>query len=414
MSRNFLFHLHPLKVTRRVLHPVATLGLGLITLTSFLVLVASGALLMIYYVPTPEGALASMQDIQYAVAYGAFVRGLHRLAAHVMVFAAFAHMGRVCFTSAYHGRPINWFVGLVLLALTLGLAFTGYLLPWDQLAFWAVRVSTNLADHVPLIGVSLKRLLLGGDQVGAAALNRFYMLHVALLPGLIFCLIAYHLWRIRSDGGLARSLEMDEAKEEVPAWPHLILREAVVAICVVTILFLLAISIDFPLGGFPDAHHPSNPEKTPWYFLGLQEMVSYSAIVGGFIFPGLLFLVLAALPFVDREPVGVGRWFGAPKGRTVAVVSTIVALVCVVLFEALFLKASSATWISDLLNPATCMLLAAVSMGLVSGRLTRSLRNGILSCVLVLFVALIGFTFVAWCRGPGWVFYWPWEAWPGV
>ncbi len=129
MRRNFLFHIHPVRVATRTLDPTATLGLGVMTLTLFGVLAASGVLLMIYYVPTPGEAYSSIQDIEYAVTFGGFLRALHRWAGHAMVLTAFLHLLRVAFTGAYFRRELNWTIGLGLFLLTLGLAFTGYLLP---------------------------------------------------------------------------------------------------------------------------------------------------------------------------------------------------------------------------------------------------------------------------------------------
>jgi cytochrome b-561 len=418
MRRNFLFHLHPVLVAVRTLEPTATLGLGLMTLALFLVLAASGVLLMVYYVPTVLEAYTSTQDLQYAVAFGPFVRALHRWAGHAMVLTAFLHFLRVFFTGAYFRREFNWTIGVGLLLLTLGLAFTGYLLPWDQLSFWAVSVSANLLDYVPWIGGASKRALLGGREVGQAALIRFYTLHVAFLPGLVLGLLVLHVWRIRKDGGLAREPADQEHLRTLPAWPHLLLREAILIVVLVTVLCLVATLVPAPLGGPPDMHNPSNPEKTPWYFLWVQEMVSYSAPVGGFLFPGLLLAGLLLLPFLEREPGGAGKWFGGPDHRVAVGVSTGVALCGLVLFEWVFMQQGVAAWLAskpplvrDLLNPATGMLVLAAVHFLATGILARSTRTAFLAAVAVLLVAGIGFTLVAWCRGPMWIFFWPWEEW---
>jgi quinol-cytochrome oxidoreductase complex cytochrome b subunit len=419
MRRNFLFHLHPVRVAAQTLKPTTTLGLGVITLTLFLVLAVSGVLLMVYYVPTPGEAYNSAQDLQYAVTFGAFVRALHRWAGHAMVLTASLHLLRIFFTGAYFRRELNWTLGLGLYLLTLGLAFTGYLLPWDQLSFWAVSVSASLLDYIPWIGGSLKRILLGGDAVGPAALIRFHMLHVAFLPGLMVGLILLHLWRIRKDGGLAREPEKGpEALPTLPAWPHLVLREAILIIVVLTLLCLVATFVSAPLGAPPDIHNPSNPEKTPWYFLWIQEMVSYSAPVGGFIFPGFLLVSLFLLPFLEREPDGVGRWFGLPGKRVAVGVSIVLALCLFVLFEWVFMQQEVVSWLAarppllrDLLNPASGMLLVGILHFVTTGILTGSTRAAYLAVVAVLVVAVIGFTLVAWCRGPMWIFFWPWEEW---
>jgi len=152
MRRNFLFHIHSVKVTQRALRFATTGGLGLISAVLFGLLAGSGLLLMVYYVPTPEQAYGSMLDIEHAVSLGSFMRTLHRWAAHALVLTACLHLLRVAAAAAYRDRELNWFFGLGMLLLTLFLSFTGYLLPWDQRAYWAVTVSANMADHLPLIG----------------------------------------------------------------------------------------------------------------------------------------------------------------------------------------------------------------------------------------------------------------------
>jgi quinol-cytochrome oxidoreductase complex cytochrome b subunit len=420
MRRSFVFHLHPAQVTDRALLGSATLGLGIITLTLFAVLAVTGVLLMLYYVPTPEKALFTTRDIQHAVAFGGLVRALHRWAAHGMVLTAFLHLLRVCLTGAYIRREQNFLIGVGLLLLTLCLAFTGYLLPWDQLSYWAVTVSANLLDHIPLAGPVLKRLLLGGDSVGGPALVRFYTLHVALLPGLLFVFIIFHLWRLRKDGGLARPVT-SRSPEMLPAWPHLVLREAVVALAALTAVALVALAVEAPLGASPDVHHPSNPEKTPWYFLFLQEMVSYSAPLGGFVFPGALLLGLLLLPFLDRGEAHAGLWLGAPRERAAFVVSLVSGAAVFAILEAAFLGLGMTAWLAaasplvrDLVNPAAGMMLVSVVSFFAGGALTGTIRGAVLSALAVVLVAMAGFTFMGVCRGPGWIFYWPFEAWPDV
>jgi quinol-cytochrome oxidoreductase complex cytochrome b subunit len=417
----FLLHLHPPRVTRRALHPLTTLGFGFLALVLFLVLGVTGILLMLYYVPTTRGALPSTQDIQYAVTYGDMVRALHRYAAHAMVFVVFCHLLRVFFTAAYHKRALNWTIGIVLFGCTLGLAFTGYLLPGDQLSYWAVVVSTNLLDHLPGLGPLLKRLLLGGAEMGDPALIRFYTLHVALLPSLMGGLIILHLWRIRKDGGLALDPRQKPLEETVPAHPHLTFREGAIALSMLAALMLLAAVVSAPLGGAPDMHQPSNPEKTPWYFLSLQEMVSYSAMVGGFVVPLLLLLLLILLPHLDRDAEHVGAWFGSGKERRIALVTLIVAAALFIGLEWLFLRPDTATrlvtapvWVRDLVNPATGMLVVATAAAAISKRVVGTTRAAVLSGGVALAVGIVGFTIIGWCRGPGWVFYWPWEEWPHV
>jgi quinol-cytochrome oxidoreductase complex cytochrome b subunit len=205
---SFAVHLHPPVVRARTLRAATTFGLGLAAAFLGVLLLATGALLMFYYVPTPTGAHASLQDLQAVVPFGAFLRSLHRVAAHAMVVVVALHLARVLLHEAdAPPRAVNAWVGLGLLLCTLGLSFTGYLLPWDQRAFWACTVGADLASAVPGIGPKVRLFLLGGDTVGGPALLRFYALHVAALPVLGALLTGYHVWRIRKDGGLAQPAE---------------------------------------------------------------------------------------------------------------------------------------------------------------------------------------------------------------
>jgi len=198
---NFFLHVYPVKVDRRVLRMRSTFRLGFISSVLFLVLWVSGLYLMFFYRPSVPDAYFSMHTLSTSVAFGQFVRNIHRWSAHLMVFVVFLHLMRVFYSGAYkHPRQFNWLVGVVLLVLTLGLSFTGYLLPWDQLSFWAITVGTNIAGYVPLLGDHARQILLGGPEVGGAALLRFYVLHIYVLPSLVVLLLGVLIWRVRKDG----------------------------------------------------------------------------------------------------------------------------------------------------------------------------------------------------------------------
>ncbi len=208
--KNFFLHWFPNKSLKKSLSWGYSFWLGTVSLSLFIILFISGIILMFFYVPSIERAYWSVKDIEYAISYGWFLRGIHRNAAHLMVAVVFFHMVRVFLTGAYRSafkglgfREINWLVGVALLLLTLLFSFTGYLLPWDQLAYWAITVGTNIASSIPLIGKWVRFILLGGNDISQNTLIRFYALHVALLPAIVTLLIAYHMWRIRKDGGLA-------------------------------------------------------------------------------------------------------------------------------------------------------------------------------------------------------------------
>ncbi|HEY3329057.1 MAG TPA: cytochrome b N-terminal domain-containing protein [Capsulimonadaceae bacterium] len=223
---SFLLHIQPAKIEKHALRFSYTFGLGLISFYLFLLLTLSGILLMFFYVPSVEQAYNRMLDLRSAVSYGMILRGMHFWSANCMIGAVFFHMCRVFYTGAYKPpREMNWAIGVILFVLTLVLGFTGYLLPWDQLAFWAITVGANIAgkadyisDHLAMIpgvpnvhmGLMMRGVLLGGDVVGQEGLIRFYVLHVALLPSILFFLIIMHFWRIRKDGGISSPKESPE------------------------------------------------------------------------------------------------------------------------------------------------------------------------------------------------------------
>ena len=368
---NFFLHIHPVKVHRNTLRPLYTMGLGLISFFLFVILVVTGVLLMFYYVPSTTQAYDRMLDLRGSVAFGTFLRNMHRWSAHGMVALVFLHMCRVFLTGSYKKpREFNWVLGVVLFLLTLFLSFTGYLLPWDQLAFWAITVGTAIAGYAPIVGQDMKFLLLGDATVGQEALLRFYVLHVAVLPVLLTLLIAIHFWRIRKDGGLSRPVESDAipqaagvagpapiqvsvkavqlAKDKiyglqgfvrgpfnkvgnVPdnsvfSWPNLIIAELFVFVLTLAIILTLSLMFNAPLEEPVNAMHPPNPAKAPWYFLGLQEMVSYSAFWGGIGVPTIFVLLLILAPYLDRGQGGVGRWFARERLLSNTVFLTLVIL----------------------------------------------------------------------------------------
>jgi quinol-cytochrome oxidoreductase complex cytochrome b subunit len=205
---NLFLHIHSVKVTRHALRFRYTLGLGLIATSLFLILAFTGVWLMFYYFPSATEAYNRMLDLRSSVDFGFVLRNVHKWAAEAMVLFVVLHMTRVFLTGAYKApREFNWVIGVILLLLTLGLSFTGYLLPWDQLAFWAITVGTSIAGYAPVLGEPMRRMMLGGDAVGQEALVRFYVLHVVILPGLLAMFLAVHFWRIRKDGGLSHPSE---------------------------------------------------------------------------------------------------------------------------------------------------------------------------------------------------------------
>jgi cytochrome b-561 len=377
MISSFFLHIHPARVSRHVLRPRYTLGLGLIAAILFGILTVTGIALMLYYVPHPPEAYGSMQDLQFAVTFGVVLRNMHRWSAHAMVFVVFVHLCRVFWTGSYKPpREFNWVVGVTLLLLTLALSFTGYLLPWDQLAFWAITVGTNIAAYAPVVGDQIKFLLLGGHVIGPMTLLRFYVLHCVFLPLAMGVLVSVHVWRVRKDGlsgasekavpveetagvfppstktwglmALTRrptaSVEVRDPEDEVFAWPHLLYRELLVALGVVIALHVASLVFMAPLEEMADPTRTPNPAKAPWYFLGLQELVHYSAFVGGVLVPTLVVVALLALPYVDRHPRGVGRWFAPERRLANTIFTSLVAVAAVLTIIGTFFRGPYWAW----------------------------------------------------------------------
>jgi quinol-cytochrome oxidoreductase complex cytochrome b subunit len=388
-----------------------------------------------------------------------------------MVIAVILHMARVFFTASYRKpREFNWLIGMGLFVVTLGLSFTGYLLPWDQLAYWAITIGANIAqsprevtDALNLtdkldIGGLQRQLLLGSDIVGEEALIRFYLLHVMILPLALVALMAVHFWRIRKDGGLARPADADKRlgpppantypvfteapkktyqlaalvrgktpavgdgpENTVPSMPHLFYAELGVFMLTILICLGLAIWMDAPLKELANPSVPENPAKAPWYFLGLQECVSFSAFMGGIGIPMIVLIGIGLIPFLEREEKATGEWFGGPGGKWLAVRACVFGLTMAIAVEAVAIRFG---WLREwfphipqlvitFINPGTILAAIYALYSLFIVRKFNSVRAGALglfTCFLCGFVVLtiIGTYF----RGPNWVFYWSPADWP--
>jgi quinol-cytochrome oxidoreductase complex cytochrome b subunit len=468
---NLFLHLHAVRVHLWSLRWSTTWGLGIVALSGFLITLGTGILLMFYYKPYPEAAYASIKDIHFVVPTGKLIRNIHRWAAQLMVFAVFVHMARVFYTAAYRApREFNWVVGMGLMAVTLGLSFTGYLLPWDQLAYWAITIGANIAQSPREITDALgltryfdpggltRFILLGSDEIGEEALIRFYLLHVMILPLALAVLLGVHFWRIRKDGGLARPADVharlpkdlvmpypvftdapqktyalaavvrgrspavgEGPERTLPTIPHLFYAEA--AVFMLTLLVCVALSLlsDAPLKELANPAIPENPAKAPWYFLGLQELVSHSAFMGGIGIPTIVLLGLTLIPYLDREKEGTGVWFGGPGGGRLVLRSAVFGYAAVIAIEAVAIRFG---WIREwwreapqllitFVNPGTLLALAYAVFSLWCVRRYDSTRAGALAlftCFLCGFIVLtiIGVHF----RGPNWGFYWSPAEWP--
>jgi quinol-cytochrome oxidoreductase complex cytochrome b subunit len=417
--------------------PTYTFGLGIMLGFLFLVMVLTGVILMIYYTPSVEMAYQSVKDIIYIVPGGRMVRNMHRWASQGMVIVVFLHMIRVFYTGSYLGnRSLNWVIGVVMLMLVLLSNFSGYLLPWDQLAYWAVTIGSNIAastrELTDLLGITnlfdpggfFKKLLIGGESVGQPALSRFFALHVIFLPLTMLVLMGIHFWRIRKDGGLSRPVQVEREQGHSSkwyAWPVLMWTELALLIGVVLVVMLIALVADAPLLERANPTFPENPAKAPWYFLGIQELVSYSAFTGGMVVPLLYLIFLFSIPYRDREDQYVGQWFSGRRGRRMVVISAGGALAIVILQLVVMVTAGGlrdwipgvSQWFVMLLNPAMITSALFILGAVVVTRRTGSTRMGVLVLFTASLVALVLFTVVGiFFRGPNWEFYWSASQWP--
>jgi len=417
---NLFLHIHPLKVRARAIAFPRTFYLGGLSAACFFLLTLTGVALMVFYRPAVPQAYQDMKDLEFVVTLGVFTRNLHRFAAHAMVALVFLHLVVTFYRGAYRRpREFNWALGVALFVLTILLSYTGYLLPWDQLAFWAVTVGTKMAAAAPWVGERLRFLLLGGTQIGENALLRFYVLHCVALPLLAVVGIAVHVWRLRKDGGIylgpAENTPLADSEKKavdhedlVSTWPHLLARELVAFLGITLALVLVSIGFNAPLEAIADPNLTPNPAKAPWYFLGLQELLHYySPLVSGVVLPGLAIAALAVIPYFDLNLIRAPLWGEQRRSR--------LALLWGITFAGtgwLIFAGAHPVWplIVPLLVIAAVMSFAALpSPPTALGRwlAQRSLPFWIFTWFVVISVALtvIGIFF----RGPNWDYVLPWR-----
>ncbi len=331
--KNPLFHFRPRKVPSTSLRFTHTWGLGGAALVLICLLFVSGVLLKFVYDPFPGRAYDSILAFQSELLFGRFVRNIHHWSANFLVLVAFLHLVRVFLTGAFYPpRRLNWVFGLFLFWVCLLSNFTGYFLPWDQLAYWAVTICIGMLDYIPFLGAGFQEVIMGGPEMGPATLRIFYTLHTFLLPWLLVSLAGFHFWYIRKAGGIAipHSLHTASQSEKQPKADgmELLMKELVAALFVIATILLLSAVFDAPLGDKANPGLSPNPSKAPWYFAGIQELVLlFHPVLAVVIIPLLVGGALLLLPYLHREPDLSGIWFRSPRGRRLAVVSLIVALV---------------------------------------------------------------------------------------
>jgi len=331
--RSFIYHLHPPKVLEASIRFNRTFGLGGMALLLFLVQVFTGILLRFEYVPVPEKAYDSILIIENEVLFGQFVRNLHHWAGVLFVLISFLHFVRVFLSqSIYKLRRVNWVIGIALFFLVMMSNFTGYLLPWDQLSYWAVTVATSMLNYIPFVGGILETAARGGADVGAETLLNFYTFHTGLLPIIIIVLMTYHFWKVRKSKGIALP-EEERDSIRVPSNPNLVFKELVVGLVLLAFLLFVSALFNAPLLERANPALSPNPAKAPWYFMGIQELLLHiHPFFAAFIIPTLFFGALLWLPYSKLQGVNQGTWFQSEKGKTMALVSTFVAVVFTIFY----------------------------------------------------------------------------------
>lgn len=279
--------------------------LGSLSLFLFISQVVTGILLLVYYRPTADQAFESIKFIMTKPYMGWLFRQVHAWGANLMILVVFLHMLRTFFTGSFKKpRELTWVIGVLLFVFTLIFGFTGYLLPWNQLAYWATTVGTELAGAVPLVGEWIKILLRGGNGVSEETLSRFFVVHVIVLPWLVFFLVIIHLFLVRFQGMStmdAVGKEKETKKGEgVPFFPHHMLKEGIIFFILMGVLITLSILCPFELGEKADPLQTPYAIKPEWYFLSMYQVLKYFPKLSGIFVISLAPLFLLLWPFVDR------------------------------------------------------------------------------------------------------------------
>jgi quinol-cytochrome oxidoreductase complex cytochrome b subunit len=383
----------------------------------------TGLLLKFVYEPNPVSAYASILVIQNEVLFGQLIRNIHHWSANLLVLIVFLHMLRVFFTGAFHSpRQFSWIIGLGLFGLVLLANFTGYLLPYDQLAYWAVTVATGMLAYIPGIGTLLQEMVRGGSDIGPSTLSIFFAIHTAVVPMGLIVLMAFHFWRTRKAGGLviprAPQEEIESKPVRVPTLPHLLVREVVVALVLLASILLFAMLFNAPLEGKANPGLSPNPTKAPWYFAGFQEMLMhFHPLFALFIIPALMVTFLFCIPYFNYQSSTEGVWFASLTGRKTALIAALTAVAATpvgiladeyIIDLAAWLNGVSAT-ISNGLIPFVLILSVIVSFYILIKRRCSATNNEAIQAVFVLLlVAFLILTITGvWFRGPGMALSWP-------
>ena len=333
LLKNLILHFRPATVPENTLKFSLTWGLGGMSAVLILLQLGTGLLLKFVYEPTPVGAYKSILVLNNEVVFGQLIRNLHFWSANILVLVVFLHMLRVFFTGAFHPpRQFNWIIGLMLFGLVLLANFTGYLLPYDQLAYWAVTISTGMLEYFPGIGNLLQEMVRGGGEIGPNTLSIFFAVHTAAVPLGLILLLAFHFWRTRKAGGLViprtPAEDIEKKPVRVPTLPHLLVREVAAALALIAFVLVVAMIFNAPLENKANPGLSPNPTKAPWYFVGIQEMLMhFHPFFALFIIPALAMIAMLCIPYINYQSDTAGVWFASLPGRKTALRAALIAAV---------------------------------------------------------------------------------------
>ena len=422
---SMVLHFRPRTVNERTLRLTLSWGLGGMAAVLIFMLLGTGVLLKFYYEPFPGQAYESIVYLQNQVVFGKLVRNIHHWSGNGLLIVVLLHFLRAFFTGAFHPpRQFNWVIGLGLFLTSLFSNFTGYLLPWDQLAFWAVTICTGMLEYLPAVGGWLQNLIRGGPEVGPATLSNFYAIHTAILPAFLLILMLFHFWRVRKAGGLVIPHTPEEPVGDlggsVDTIPNLILREVVVALLLFAFILVISMLFNAPLESKANPGLSLNPTKAPWYFASFQEMLMhFHPLFSLFIIPFLMLIALIGLPYINYQSNTAGVWFASVKGRHMALIAAITALIVTpvgILMDEYIVDLGDwmqavPTPVSNGLVPFTLCLAGVFVFYMVIKNKNKATNNEAVQAVFILFLAtfLIFMVINIWFRGAGMGLMWPWQ-----
>jgi quinol-cytochrome oxidoreductase complex cytochrome b subunit len=423
LFNSLLLHFRPKAVPRRTLKFTLTWGLGGMAAVLVGMLFVTGLMLKFTYLPVPDQSYASIIHLQNTVLFGRLIRNIHHWSGNALLLVVFLHFLRVFFTGAFHPpRQFNWVLGLVMFLLVLGSNFTGYLLPWDQLAYWAITICTGMLEYIPGIGIGLQKMIRGGGEIGPATLSNFFAVHTAVIPACLVILMPFHFWRVRKSKGLVipRTPQEDPADrgESVATIPNLIIRELAVAAVLIALIMVVSVLFNAPLEAKANPGLSPNPTKAPWYFAGLQELLlHFHPLFAVLIIPVVTVTVLFFLPYIRYDADTAGVWFASLRGRRTAIVAVVFGLIATppaiiadefVIDFAAWMPGAPAV-ISNGLLPAALTLAGIIGFyGFMKRYYAANNNEAIQSVFVLLLIAFIILTITCiWFRGSGMALTWP-------